>query len=310
MAQAPAFHEPDLSGAPDRDPKLGGEKGRTDANVWRPKDGHSPDARPPALAKKKKGLGFYLALAVAFAVTAGAYVHLKSQSLPPGKAKTVVPVPPGASLPGPLESRIPEPARQSDRAAIGANVAVLPPTKEAVDAAAPSTSQQVAPTAPASAVPTDRVQNTSDIKAIEARLDDLTRQFGTMADEIKTLIAGHAQSKEQLAQLTARSTPAPVAAAARPTPPTPPRQYFARATTPKPVATVNASGRSTSVVSVDVWNGTPSVAIAEGDGIRFMSLGDVTAQGMTVKRADPVAQQVTFSMPSGDEVTARVDAPK
>lgn len=307
MAQAPALHEPELKAVAAANGEVESTQHRSASDIWKVNGGQSRDAGPPAATRKKKGLGFYVALAVAFTVAAGAYFHLKSQGPSAWKGKTAVPVPPGASLPGPLESRVPEPARQSDSAAIGANVAVLPTTKEAVDAAAPSASQQVAPTAPAPAVPTDTVQNAAAIKAIEAQLDDLTRQVGTMADEVKTLIAGHAQSKEQLTQLTARNTPAPVAAATRPTPP---RQFVARATTPKPVAAVNASGRSTSVVSVDVWNGTPSVAIAEGDSIRFMSPGDVTAQGMTVKRADPVAQQVTFSMPSGDEVTARVDAPK
>jgi hypothetical protein len=312
MAQAQAvLKEPKLTAVNDVD---GTGPAATDD---RPDYGYGKDApQPPKVKnveepKKKKGARFFSAMIVALAVVGGGYFYLKTHGLPSGKGKSAAVVAPGTLLPGPLETSVPASATPT-RSEVSDATALPPPSAEvAANTAGPSATQNTAPSASVPAVPVDMAQNFASIKVLETRLEALSRQFVTLADDVNTVIAGHAQSKEQLAQLTerARSAPAPVVAAARPATP---MYQVARAAAPKPVPRppVNAVGGVTNVVSVDMWNGTPSVVISEGDSIRFLSPGDVTAQGLKVKRADPVSQQVTFGMPSGEEIIARVDAGK
>jgi hypothetical protein len=311
MAQATVLEEPTLKPSPGEDETPAAGAQRNDTDFWKVKGAPPRQDSKVAEPKKKKGAGFFLAMILAFAGAGGAYYYLKTYVLPSGKPTSAPPVAPGAALPGPLESSVPASARPSGNAASSPTTFSTPPANVAADTAAPSVPQNVPESAAGTAAPVDTVQNFASIKVVEARLDDISKQVATLAEDIKTLIAGHAQNKEQLTQLMerARPAPAPVVAAARPVQPI---YQVARAAAPKPVPRppFNAAGSATNVVSVDMWNGTPSVAISEGDNIRFMSPGDVTAHGVTVKNADPVSQQVTFSMPSGEEVTARVDARK
>jgi hypothetical protein len=299
MAQAQ--QEPVLNPVPNFDQSAAAGTNRKDADFWTVKDGLPRLDKQFDASKKRKVAGFCLAVIISFAAAVGAYLYLKAHGLPSGPEKSAAVVAPGAALPGPLETSVPSVAARSDVPSLSP-----PPAKVAVAPATPSAPQNIAQTAGLTAVLIDPAQNFAAIRAVEARLDDLSKQVGALAEDIKTLIAGHTQSKEQLAQLTerVRNAPAAVVAAARPAPP---RYPVARVAAPRPAqpATVHAPNN---LVSVDLWNGTPSVAISEGDHIRFMSPGDVTAQGLTVKKADPTSQQVTFAMPSGDEVTARVDA--
>lgn len=311
MAQAAALKEPTLTPVSDLDETRAAATDREDPDFRRMNDGQRIDTTPPARAKRKKGLAFFVVMAVALAATGGAIYYLKTHGLPPGMAKSVALIAPGTALPGPLEVSIPASARPSGGSTDGATALSPAPAKAAANTAVPRALQNAVQSTAVTAVPVDTAQNFASIKVVEARLEDLSKQLGTLADDVKTLIAGHAQSKEQLAQLTerARNVPAPVVAAARPAAP---RVQVASAATPKTaqLATGNTTSGATKVVSVDMWNDTPSVVIAEGDNIRFMAPGDVTPQGLTVKRADPVSQQVTFGMPSGEEVIARVDASK
>ena len=312
MSQAAtALREPELKPVPDLDATLANGKNRDDPDFWKMKDGAQRQDAKFVQPKKKKGAGFFLAMLVAISAAGGALYYLKTHGLPIGKPKPAAMVAPGAALPGPLETSVP-PLATPTRSDEKDSPVVLPsPAKVGATTVAPRASHNMAQTPAVTPVPVDTAQNFAAIKVVEARLDDLSKQVGTLADDIKTLIAGHAQSKEQLAQLTerARNTPAPVVAAIRPVAP---RNQVARAAPPKPaqLATVNPAVGSTNLVSVDLWNGTPSVAISEGGSVRFMTPGDVTAQGLTVKNADPVTQQVTFGLPSGEEVVARVDTRK
>lgn len=306
---AAALREPTLTPVSELDETRAAATERKDPDFKRMSDGQRIDTTPPARAKRKKGGGFFAVMLVALAATAVAMYYFKTQGLPSETKKVVAMVAPGTSLPGPLEVSIPASVMPSSSVTSTATALSPPPAKAAANTAAPSAPQNTVQSTAVTTVPVDTAQNFVSIKVVEARLDDLSKQIGTLAVDIKTLIAGHAQSKEQLAQLSerARIAPAPVVAAARPAPP---RYQVARAAPPKPAqaATVNAAVGSTNVVSVDLWNGTPSVVISEGENIRFMAPGDVTPQGLTVKTADPVSQQVTFGMPSGEEVIARVDA--
>jgi hypothetical protein len=57
------------------------------------------------------------------------------------------------------------------------------------------------------------------------------------------------------------------------------------------------------VLSVDTWNGRPSVSVQVGDEVRFFSEGDVIANAL-VRKADPATQRVEFVSTSGAAVTA------
>jgi hypothetical protein len=310
QAQTQTLHEPTLKPVSDLDESRVTGTHRNDPDLWKVKDEKRNVTEPPTRLKKKKSIGFFLVMAIALAATGGGIFYLKTHGVSPGMAKSVAQVASGASLPGPLEPSIAASVSPSTGAIGGTTASSQPVAKVTASAPTVTAPQNVAQTAAVTAMP-DTAQNFAAIKVVETRLDDISKQVATMADDLKTLIAGHAQSKEQVAQLTerARTAPAPVVAAARPAQ----LMYqVARAPAPKPVPRqpVNTAAGSTNVVSVDMWNGTPSVAISEGDSIRFMSPGDVTAQGLTVKNADPISQQVTFGMPSGEEVIARVDARK
>jgi hypothetical protein len=156
----------------------------------------------------------------------------------------------------------------------------------------------------------DGVQSAASMPGILTRLDDLSKQVSALAEIIHQLIASNVQTREQVTQLAERMHPAqPIVAATRPPQP---RPIVVRAAAPPKSAVsaplVNGPGSPTQLVSVDLWNGAPSVAIAEGQSVRFLSPGDVTTQGLVVKSADPAAQKVTFQTPSGESVVAGVEA--
>lgn len=52
------------------------------------------------------------------------------------------------------------------------------------------------------------------------------------------------------------------------------------------------------VLSVDTWNGRPSVSVQVGTEVRFFSEGDVVANAL-LRRADPATQRVEFVHASG-----------
>jgi len=61
--------------------------------------------------------------------------------------------------------------------------------------------------------------------------------------------------------------------------------------------------QSPKVLSVDTWNGRPSVSVQVGAEVRFFSEGDVVANAL-VHRADPATQRVEFVSVSGGGVSA------
>jgi hypothetical protein len=57
------------------------------------------------------------------------------------------------------------------------------------------------------------------------------------------------------------------------------------------------------VLSLDSWNGRPSVSVQVGSEVRFFSEGDVVANAL-VRRADPATQRVKFVSASGLPIPA------
>lgn len=57
------------------------------------------------------------------------------------------------------------------------------------------------------------------------------------------------------------------------------------------------------VLSVDSWNGRPSVSVQVGSEVRFFSEGDVVANAL-VRRADPATERVEFVSASGLPIPA------
>ena len=68
--------------------------------------------------------------------------------------------------------------------------------------------------------------------------------------------------------------------------------------------------QATRVISVDTWDGRPSVSVQMGSEVRFFSEGDVVARAL-LRKADPTTQRVEFvnaagaGMPAGGSVEQR-----
>lgn len=147
---------------------------------------------------------------------------------------------------------------------------------------------------------------------------------------MELLLAQLQKQLEQQAAATSLSAPAagvvgPVPAA-RPKPA--PVQKVAKATTPKAPAAPKASQPvkaapvqvakqptapapklSGQLVSVDMWNGQPSVVVASGIAgdrrVRVLRPGDVI-NGLALRSADPVTQSATFAVPGSAGLTLYV----
>ncbi|CAB5695365.1 Uncharacterised protein [Comamonas aquatica] len=147
---------------------------------------------------------------------------------------------------------------------------------------------------------------------------------------MELLLAQLQKQLEQQAAATSLSAPAagvvgPVPAA-RPKPA--PVQKVAKATTPKALAAPKASQPvkatpvqvakqptapapklSGQLVSVDMWNGQPSVVVASGIAgdrrVRVLRPGDVI-NGLALRSADPVTQSATFAVPGSAGLTLYV----
>jgi len=148
---------------------------------------------------------------------------------------------------------------------------------------------------------------------------------------MELLLAQLQKQLEQQAAATALSAPADAGVvgpvpAARPKPA--PVQKVAKATTPKAPAAPKASQPvkaapvqvakqptapapklSGQLVSVDMWNGQPSVVVASGIAgdrrVRVLRPGDVI-NGLALRSADPVTQSATFAVPGSAGLTLYV----
>jgi len=115
----------------------------------------------------------------------------------------------------------------------------------------------------------DRLLQRSD--SIDQRLDHLEADVGGLRQML--------QAQQAARQVAPRRTPKPRAAAAA------------------PALTHPASP----VLSVDLWDGQPSVSIRQGDVVRFVGVGD-TIEGHTIEAADAAHQRIEVRTPSGTVV--------
>jgi hypothetical protein len=148
---------------------------------------------------------------------------------------------------------------------------------------------------------------------------------------MELLLAQLQKQLEQQAAAAGLSAPADAGVvgavpAARPKPS--PVQKVAKATTPKAPAAPKASQPvkaapvqvakqpnapapklSGQLVSVDMWNGQPSVVVASGIAgdrrVRVLRPGDVI-NGLALRSADPVTQSATFAVPGSAGLTLYV----
>ena len=114
-------------------------------------------------------------------------------------------------------------------------------------------------------------------RSLEAdlRIGRIEAEFADLKVQLNSARAAHAQTRKQASAL-ARQLELVRAAAAHPKP-TPPRPR---------------------VLSIDTWNGRPSVAVQVGEEVRFVAEGDVIA-GALVRKADPATQRVEFLNAAG-----------
>ena len=149
---------------------------------------------------------------------------------------------------------------------------------------------------------------------------------------MELLLAQLQKQLEQQAAATALSAPAADAGVVGPVPAARPKpvpvQKVAKATTPKALAAPKASQHAKAVpaqiakqpsapapklsgqlVSVDMWNGQPSVVVASGIAgdrrVRVLRPGDVI-NGLALRSADPVTQSATFAVPGSAGLTLYV----
>lgn len=139
---------------------------------------------------------------------------------------------------------------------------------------------------------------------------------------MELLLAQLQKQLEQQAAATALSAPAADAGVVGPVPAARPKpvpvQKVAKATTPKAPAAPKASQHvkaapapklSGQLVSVDMWNGQPSVVVASGIAgdrrVRVLRPGDVI-NGLALRSADPVTQSATFAVPGSAGLTLYV----
>jgi hypothetical protein len=169
--------------------------------------------------------------------------------------------------------------------ASGANAAGTPAASISAASAPPA---QTAPDAPAALA-----QQLAEIQQAYARLLDQAQQAEQRIERIETDVT---QLRHQLAMSRAAQTRAQRQSKA-----------LARQLRATRAATFAQAGQpSPAVLSVDTWNGRPSVSVQVGKEVRFFSEGDHVGNAL-VRRADPATQRVEFVGMSGPASAAPAD---
>ena len=196
---------------------------------------------------------------------------------------------------------------------------VVPEQAPAADAA-PAASVATATfevTAPAPAAVPSQSPATNSNAELLARLERMETLVALLQQqmELQTKInAAAAKTAAAPVQVQAKpeQQPAPrkvaKATEAKITPAKRPRQVAAKPAQPEATKTaaVLPSKLSGQLVSVDMWNGQPSVVVASGlpgdRRVRVLRPGDVI-NGLALRSADPVSQSATFSAPGSAGLT-------
>ena len=191
---------------------------------------------------------------------------------------------------------------------------VVPEQAPAADATSVATAT-VEVTAPA-AVPAQSPAPNSNADLL-ARLERMETMVALLQQqmELQTKInAAAAKTAAAPVQVQAKPVQEPAprkvvkATEAKITPAKRPRQVAAKPVQPEATKTVAVvpSKLSGQLVSVDMWNGQPSVVVASGlpgdRRVRVLRPGDVI-NGLALRSADPVSQSATFSAPGSAGLT-------
>lgn len=196
--------------------------------------------------------------------------------------------------------------------------AAAAPAGSAPITAAPAPTMAVAPTAVATTTPVGVDPQVLDrMKRMEDMMLLMSQQLAAMQQA--NALAGRTSAAPAPAPAVAPAV-APAAAQAapveKPSPRPAPKRVMVKAkpATPRQAATVAAAKPAAAptgaqLVSVDMWNGEPSVVVASGvpgdRRVRVLRPGDVV-NGLSLKSADPVSRTATFVAPGSQGLTLSV----
>ncbi|MBL5976290.1 hypothetical protein JAO85_03305 [Comamonas sp. NyZ500] len=192
--------------------------------------------------------------------------------------------------------------------------AAAAPAGSAPITAAPAPTMAVAPTAVATATPV----------GVDPEVLDRMKRMEDMMLLMSQQLAAMQQANALAGKTSAAPAPAPAVAPAaaqaapveQPSPRPAPKRVMVKAkpATPRQAAKVVAAKPAAApagaqLVSVDMWNGEPSVVVASGvpgdRRVRVLRPGDVV-NGLSLKSADPVSRTATFVAPGSQGLTLSV----
>ena len=201
---------------------------------------------------------------------------------------------------------IAEPALTAQEPAFYAQKTVLDSQEPAADAVSPA----VAPAPVESGLSSDNTELLARLERMEKLLALLQQQMELQA-KINAAAATSTAAPAQVQAKPVQEAPVRKVAKASETKITPakrPRQVAAKSVPPEATKTaaVSPSKLSGQLVSVDMWNGQPSVVVSSGlpgdRRVRVLRPGDVI-NGLALRSADPVSQSATFSAPGSAGLT-------
>lgn len=215
-------------------------------------------------------------------------------------------------------------ASLGDAGAVPQAVANLAPQRNEAAAAAPAGSAPItAAPAPTIAVAPTAVATATPV-GVDPQVLDRMKRMEDMMLLMSQQLAAMQQANALAGKTSAAPAPAPAVAPAaaqaapveQPSPRPAPKRVMVKAkpATPRQAAKVVAAKPAAApagaqLVSVDMWNGEPSVVVASGvpgdRRVRVLRPGDVV-NGLSLKSADPVSRTATFVAPGSQGLTLSV----
>jgi hypothetical protein len=169
---------------------------------------------------------------------------------------------------------------------------------QAVSAAAPARTSGAASGAAARAVPEVPAAVTRQLTELKAANERLQQQSQEAQQRIGQVEADLAALKQQFEKSHAAKVNAERQA----------RELSRQLRVARSVATEPpAVPQLPRILSVDIWNGRPSVSVQVGSEVRFIAEGDTVADAH-LRKADPATQRVEFVSASGVVVPTRAIA--
>lgn len=171
-------------------------------------------------------------------------------------------------------------------------------------------SQTITPprAAPTYGLPMEIINGYAEVKVIDAKLIDVLARLEHLTNDVQRLSIADVRREEQLAHMKASVRARPTVRTIKSDTPTsgPLTQRSPTPAQPSESARpIDSRDASVTVLAVDSWNGTPSVAVSRGGVIHFLAPGDTTSDGLLLKSADPGSQQAVFGLPTGQTSTLR-----